>query len=114
MTVCAKNASAEDRDKACNGGYGMDCHRRVELGWRMNSIEIDPYVLDVLMPDLVGHDRKPGSLLLYLYLHRRVRADGSRQMQIPLRELAERTGLSKRDTAYNRKASARKRPPMGM
>ncbi len=29
---------------------------------------LDPYVTDVLMRDLVGHDRKPTSFLLYLWL----------------------------------------------
>jgi hypothetical protein len=32
----------------------------------MNHIAIDEYVLDVLMPDLVGHDRSAPAFLIYL------------------------------------------------
>ena len=59
----------------------------------MVSIEIDDYVLDVLMRDLVGHDRSPSSFLVYLYLWRRTRNGESR---LPLQRIAEGTGLSKR------------------
>ena len=31
-------------------------------------IEIDPYLIDVLMRDLAGHDRRPASFLVYLWL----------------------------------------------
>jgi hypothetical protein len=30
------------------------------------TLVIDPYVLDTLMRDLVGHDRRPASYLVYL------------------------------------------------
>ena len=32
----------------------------------------DPYLLDTLLPDLVGHDRQPSAFLVYLYLADRV------------------------------------------
>jgi hypothetical protein len=32
------------------------------------ATEIDDYVTDILMRDLVGHDRKPASFLVYLWL----------------------------------------------
>ena len=57
------------------------------------AIEIDDYVLDVLMRDLVGHDRFPSSFLVYLYLWRCTRDGESR---LPLQRIAEGTGLSKR------------------
>jgi DNA-binding GntR family transcriptional regulator len=57
------------------------------------AIEVDDYVLDVLMRDLVGHDRSPSSFLVYLYLWRRTRDGESR---LPLQRIAEGTGLSKR------------------
>lgn len=59
----------------------------------MAGIEVDDYVLDVLMRDLVGHDRFPSSFLVYLYLWRRTRGGESR---LPLQQIAEGTGLSKR------------------
>lgn len=31
-------------------------------------IEIDDYVIDVMMRDLVGHDKRPSAFLVYLYL----------------------------------------------
>ena len=57
------------------------------------AIEIDAYVLDVLMRDLVGHDRSPSAFLVYLFLWRRTR-DG--ETRLTLRRIAESTGLSKR------------------
>jgi len=33
------------------------------------TIPVDDYVLDVLMRDLVGHDRQPAAYLVYLYLY---------------------------------------------
>jgi DNA-binding GntR family transcriptional regulator len=59
----------------------------------MPSVELDAYVLDVLMRDLVGHDRSPSAFLVYLYLWRRTRDGESR---LPLQRIAEGTGLSKR------------------
>jgi hypothetical protein len=56
---------------------------------------VDPYVLDVLLPDLVGHDRRPSAFLVYLVLWHRGAA-GRRAVELSLRELAEATGLSKR------------------
>ncbi len=62
----------------------------------MDQINMDAYVVDVLMPDLVGHDRKPGAFLVYVYLWRRTFAVGLSSVAVPLQELAECTGLSKR------------------
>jgi hypothetical protein len=31
-------------------------------------LSFDEYVIDVLMPDLAGHDRRPTSFLVYLWL----------------------------------------------
>jgi hypothetical protein len=59
----------------------------------MLTIDVDVYVLDVLMRDLVGHDRSPSAFLVYLYLWRRTRDGESR---LPLQRIAEGTGLSKR------------------
>jgi hypothetical protein len=62
----------------------------------MSAIDVDRYVLETLMPDLVGHDRHPSAFVVYLALWHR--ADGTRDRVVAasLRELAEGTGLSKR------------------
>ena len=35
----------------------------------MRKLEIDPYVHTVLLRDLVGHDHRPASFLVYLWLY---------------------------------------------
>lgn len=62
----------------------------------MNTIELDPYIVDTLMPDLVGHDRQPSAFLVYLYLWREAQRAGANHVQVALRDVAEGTGLSKR------------------
>ena len=61
----------------------------------MGEVQIDEYVVDTLMPDLVGHDRQPSAFLVYLFLwrHGGTSVDGVR---VSLREIAESTGLSRR------------------
>lgn len=61
----------------------------------MARLELDPYVLDVLMPDLVGHDKRPAAFVVYLYLlgaAARLRRDS---VGASLQTIATRTGLSK-------------------
>lgn len=59
-------------------------------------IELDAYVLDTLMLDLVGHDHQPSAFLVYLFLWRRTRGEGVEEAAISLRAIAEGTGLSRR------------------
>jgi len=59
-------------------------------------MELDPYVVDTLLPDLVGHDRRPAAFLVYLFLWRRSCGSSGGWATTPLREMAEGTGLSKR------------------
>lgn len=61
----------------------------------MNAF-IDPYIVDSLMPDLVGHDHQPGAFLVYLYLWRQAREPQGEVVVRSLSEIAEGTGLSKR------------------
>ena len=61
----------------------------------MHHISIDVYVLDVLMPDLTGHDRSPGAFLVYLALWTALYRLSQRRVAISLQQLAEATGLSK-------------------
>ena len=61
----------------------------------MTTLEVDAYVIDTLLPDLVGHDRRPAAFLVYLHLWRQT--DGGRtEVSRSLREIADGTGLSKR------------------
>jgi len=55
---------------------------------------IDEYVTDVLMRDLVGHDKRPVSFLVYLWLTaEQQRRDAP--VRISYQELAESIGVSK-------------------
>jgi hypothetical protein len=57
-------------------------------------LNLDDYVVDVLMRDLVGHDRRPASFLVYLWLaFEQTRRHGA--VQVSYQELAESVGLSK-------------------
>ncbi len=58
-------------------------------------VPVDDYVLDVLMRDVVGHDRQPAAYLAYLYLYGRAARGKWRPVPASLRMLAEATGLSK-------------------
>ncbi|PYI94368.1 MAG: helix-turn-helix domain-containing protein [Verrucomicrobia bacterium] len=59
------------------------------------TIPIDDYVLDVLMRDIVGHDRQPAAYLVYLYLFGLAARQKWKPVAASLRTLAEATGLSK-------------------
>jgi hypothetical protein len=61
----------------------------------MERVLLDAYVLDILMPDLVGHDRRPAAFIVYLFLLRqagRLRRDA---VAVSLQAIATQTGLSK-------------------
>lgn len=58
------------------------------------TIQLDPYLTDTLMRDLVGHDRRPAAFLVYLWLYveqHRQRAT----ISISYQDLAESIGISK-------------------
>jgi hypothetical protein len=57
-------------------------------------VQIDDYVPDVLMRDLVGHDRRPVSFLVYLWLAAGYARTGH-PMQVSYQEIAESVGVSK-------------------
>jgi IclR helix-turn-helix domain len=56
---------------------------------------LDPYLLDTLMPDLVGHDRQPSAFLVYLYLAHQAGRARARRVALSLQAIAVDTGLSK-------------------
>ncbi len=62
----------------------------------MPTLPLDPYVIDTLMPDLVGHDRRPSAFLVYLFLWRHTLGANVDAIQVALQDIAESTGLSKR------------------
>ena len=57
------------------------------------KIEFDRYVVDVLMRDLVGHDRSPSAFVVYLAIHAAA-AEG--RALFSYQAMADLTGLSKR------------------
>jgi hypothetical protein len=60
------------------------------------ALPLDRYLVDVLLPDLVGHDKRPAAFLLFLWLWANTRAVGRRSGFFSYQMLADRTGLSKR------------------
>ena len=60
------------------------------------TLPLDAYVIDALLPDIVGHDRQPSAFLVWLCLWRRSAGAGQPNVQVSLLDLAAATGLSKR------------------
>jgi hypothetical protein len=59
-------------------------------------LQIDEYIFDTLMVDLIGHDRQPSAYVVYLCLWGQTHGNRSAAAQIALQDIAEQTGLSKR------------------
>jgi Helix-turn-helix domain len=59
----------------------------------MPKLTLDSHVLDGLMADLVGHDRRPSAFILYLALTRLCARSGTAAKS--LQDLATASGLSK-------------------
>lgn len=55
---------------------------------------IEDYVIDTLMRDLVAHDRRPVSFLVYLWLAA-AHARTGRDVRVSFQEMAESVGVSK-------------------
>jgi len=60
-----------------------------------STIELDRYVVDTLMRDLVGHDRAPSAFIVYLWLLRSGPGAGRDRVGASLQTIATATGLSK-------------------
>jgi predicted transcriptional regulator len=56
--------------------------------------QIDDYILDTLLRNLTGHDRRPAAFLVYLWLVGE-QARRKKSVAISYQELAENTGLSR-------------------
>jgi len=63
------------------------------------DVSLDRYVVETLMPDLVGHDRRPVAFLIYLYLYARCGGSERKTLSISLDMLADECGVSKRAAA---------------
>src|SRR5271155_3528128 len=61
----------------------------------MQRTNLDGYVIDILMPDLVGHDRRPAAFIVYLFLLRQSAALKRDSVSVSLQTIATKTGLSK-------------------
>jgi hypothetical protein len=61
----------------------------------MDRLTLDAYVVDVLMPDLVGHDRRPATFIVYLFLLRQAAINRRDTISVSLQTIATKTGLSK-------------------
>ena len=57
-------------------------------------LALDDYVVDTLMRDLVGHDRRPAGFLVYLWLTLQ-QARTKQPVETSYQEIAESTGISK-------------------
>lgn len=56
---------------------------------------LDDYVLDVLMRDLVGHDRHTSSFLVYLWLNFESARRHRERIQLSYQMIADGVGISK-------------------
>src|SRR6476659_6218777 len=61
-----------------------------------SQLSIDPHVIEVLLPDLVGHDKRPSSFVLYLWLYAMTKGVGRKSAFFSYQMLTDRTGMSKR------------------
>lgn len=59
-------------------------------------LRLDHYVVDVLMRDLAGHDRRPAAFLVYLHLWAETRGAERRSVRASHGQIAIATGLSRR------------------
>jgi hypothetical protein len=61
----------------------------------MAEVTLDAYLFDCLMPDLVGHDRRVASYIIYLYLYRQASQQTSWSVRMSHQSIAAATGLSR-------------------
>src|SRR5207249_3646266 len=75
---------------------------------QQSIVPVDVYVLDVLLRDLVGHDKRPAAFLVYLNLYGTAARSGWQPVKASLRDIAEATGLSKSAVATAMKVLRRR------
>lgn len=62
----------------------------------MDKVSVESYVLDTLMRDLVGHDKKPSAFVVYLYLYRSITTSSRSSVHLSHQMISGGTGLSRR------------------
>ena len=68
---------------------------RLDILSFVTEIAVDAYVLDVLMRDLVGHDKSPSAFLIYLHIWGETLGKGAETASLSHQTMADSTGLSK-------------------
>lgn len=61
----------------------------------MIQVTLDAYLFDGLLPDLVGHDRRPASFIIYLHLYRHASQEANWSVRLSHQAIAGATGLSR-------------------
>ena len=70
-------------------------YRYSNIHYSMKILRFDSYVVETLMPDLVGHDKKPSAFIVYLYFWSSLALARSKTVQVSHQTIADDTGLSK-------------------
>ena len=55
----------------------------------------DAYIFDSLLPDIIGHDRKPAAFVIYLFLYRRAARSPQWSVRLSHQAIANATGFSR-------------------
>jgi hypothetical protein len=61
----------------------------------MIQLAFDAYLFDGLLPDIVGHDRRPSSFIVYLHLYRHASQHTNWSVRSSHQSIADATGLSR-------------------
>src|SRR6516165_3930770 len=61
----------------------------------MTQIPLDAYVVDCLLPDLIGHDRRASAFVVYLWLYRHASQEATWAVRRSHQAIASATGLSR-------------------
>ncbi|MFL5327347.1 MAG: helix-turn-helix domain-containing protein [Gemmataceae bacterium] len=61
----------------------------------MIQLSFDAYVFEGLLPDIVGHDRRPSSFIVYLHLYRHASGQSNWSVRASHQSIADATGLSR-------------------
>jgi len=61
----------------------------------MRPVKFDDYIFETLMPDIIGHDRKPSAFIVYLHLWFVSRGEPGTPIVQSLQSITEAVGISK-------------------
>lgn len=60
-----------------------------------SALELDRYIVETLMRDLLSHDKRPSAFIVYLYLWMRTFGEKRPSVHQSHQQLADATGLSR-------------------